>query len=310
MLKPAQDVRCSLPPRNLSRLPMPRPERRRKAGLVPTMVPQPYPAGSGVASPTGSGRRVGIVRSVNRTRSRSSCVESMAPRSHPRMDPHLRSRLAPGRSHRRGDCRGLIIPKNSDTPESRESAAETSVTPRAAGAILYAVFGTSRQISTGRARDWRRSASQRVAVAHVTDVQDVRDLRSRDHPRLACSICCCGVQDGWIAQFLSRAVVTGFLFGAAIDVCDRGAAQADGTEVTGSNSFPGAVVLARDAWRRKPDHRARRRDLARVVFAARDRAAVPGALVLVVAVWSRPGCSISRPRGGTGGRRAARATVA
>jgi high affinity sulfate transporter 1 len=40
---------------------------------------------------------------------------------------------------------------------------------------------------------------------------------------------------GWIAQFLSRAVVTGFLFGAAIDVVIGELPKLTGTEVTGSN---------------------------------------------------------------------------
>ena len=42
---------------------------------------------------------------------------------------------------------------------------------------------------------------------------------------------------GWIAQFLSRAVVTGFLFGAAIDVVIGELPKLTGTDVTGSNSF-------------------------------------------------------------------------
>src|SRR6266576_1784244 len=42
---------------------------------------------------------------------------------------------------------------------------------------------------------------------------------------------------GWIAQFLSRAVVTGFLFGAAIDVVIGELPKLTGTETTGSNSF-------------------------------------------------------------------------
>ena len=42
---------------------------------------------------------------------------------------------------------------------------------------------------------------------------------------------------GWIAQFLSRAVVTGFLFGAAIDVVIGELPKLTGTEVDGTNSF-------------------------------------------------------------------------
>ena len=39
---------------------------------------------------------------------------------------------------------------------------------------------------------------------------------------------------GWIAQFLSRAVVTGFLFGAAIDVVIGELPKLTGTKATGS----------------------------------------------------------------------------
>jgi high affinity sulfate transporter 1 len=88
---------------------------------------------------------------------------------------------------------------------------------------------------------------------------------------------------GWIAQFLSRAVVTGFLFGAALDVVIGELPKITGTKVTGSNSLKelflwvgtlgdtnlltllvGVVALA-------------------VVFGLRKFAPrVPGALVLVV----------------------------
>ena len=88
---------------------------------------------------------------------------------------------------------------------------------------------------------------------------------------------------GWIAQFLSRAVVTGFLFGAAIDVVIGELPKLTGTDVTGSSPIQelwswlgtlgeahrttvivGAVALA-------------------VVFGLKAVApSVPGALVLVV----------------------------
>ena len=41
---------------------------------------------------------------------------------------------------------------------------------------------------------------------------------------------------GWVAQFLSRAVVTGFLFGAAIDVVIGELPKITGTKTDGSNS--------------------------------------------------------------------------
>ena len=42
---------------------------------------------------------------------------------------------------------------------------------------------------------------------------------------------------GWIAQFLSRAVVTGFLFGAAIDVVIGELPKLTGTDASGANSL-------------------------------------------------------------------------
>ena len=87
----------------------------------------------------------------------------------------------------------------------------------AAGAILYAVFGTSRQISTGPSSGLAAVAASAVAVAGITGVQNVASF-------VAMITLVSGVlflllavlKMGWIAQFLSRAVVTGFLFGAAI----------------------------------------------------------------------------------------------
>ena len=82
---------------------------------------------------------------------------------------------------------------------------------------------------------------------------------------------------GWIAQFLSRAVVTGFLFGAAIDVVIGELPKLTGTEVIGLEPAPGAVVVARDARRRASAHGGRRRRLARRrLRAAADRAPHPG----------------------------------
>ena len=49
---------------------------------------------------------------------------------------------------------------------------------------------------------------------------------------------------GWIAQFLSRAVVTGFLFGAAIDVVIGELPKLTGTEVERGQLIPRAAVMA------------------------------------------------------------------
>jgi anti-anti-sigma factor len=88
---------------------------------------------------------------------------------------------------------------------------------------------------------------------------------------------------GWIAQFLSRAVVTGFLFGAAIDVVIGELPKLTGTEASGSNS-----LRELGSWVRTLGDT----DLATVVVGAAALAvvfglrfiapAIPGALVLVI----------------------------
>ena len=116
---------------------------------------------------------------------------------------------------------------------------------------------------------------------------------------------------GWIAQFLSRAVVTGFLFGAAIDVVIGELPKLTGTEVSGSNplqelwswlgtlgeAHPATVVVGVIALV--------------VVFGLRLVAPrVPGALVLVVGgLLAVAAVRPRRPRRRAGGRRAARAAV-
>ena len=88
---------------------------------------------------------------------------------------------------------------------------------------------------------------------------------------------------GWIAQFLSRAVVTGFLFGAAIDVVIGELPKLTGTEASGSNPFQELW-----SWLGTLDEASRSTVVVGVaalvvVFGLRRVAPkVPGALVLVV----------------------------
>ena len=81
---------------------------------------------------------------------------------------------------------------------------------------------------------------------------------------------------GWLAQFLSRAVVTGFLFGAAIDVVIGELPKITGTDVSGVELVPAAPLLVRVAGRRASrDLGARCRLAGRGVRAAGRRAAGP-----------------------------------
>lgn len=178
----------------------------------------------------------------------------------------------------------LIVPKNLGYAGIAGIPLQNGLYAAAAGAIVYGIFGSCRQISMGPSSGLAAVAASAVLAAGITSQQDVASFVAGI--TLASGILflfLAVLKMGWIAQFLSRAVVTGFLFGAAIDVVIGELPKLTGTEVTGSNPFQelrswlgtlgeaqqttvivGAIALA-------------------VVFGLRAAAPrVPGALVLVV----------------------------
>lgn len=178
----------------------------------------------------------------------------------------------------------LIVPKNLGYAGIAGIPLENGLYAAAAGAILYAVFGTSRQISMGPSSGLAAIAASAVVAAGLTTVEDAASLVAGiTLVSGAVFLVIAVLRMGWIAQFLSRAVVTGFLFGAAIDVVIGELPKLTGTEVTGSNPLQelwswlgtvgdaddGTVVVGAAALV--------------VVFGLRFIAPrVPGALVLVV----------------------------
>src|SRR5512132_754232 len=174
------------------------------------------------------------------------------------------------RSYDRGWLRGdlvagvavaaLIVPKNLGYAGIAGIPLQNGLYAAAAGAILYAIFGTSRQISTGPSSGLAAVAASAVAVAGITGIQDVASFVALiTVVSGALYLVLAVLKMGWIAQFLSRAVVTGFLFGAAIGRRDRRASQAHGDRGDRLQPAAGATVLARDARRCPAGDRARRR---------------------------------------------------
>jgi len=178
----------------------------------------------------------------------------------------------------------LIVPKNLGYAGIAGIPLQNGLYAAAAGAILYAVFGTSRQISTGPSSGLAAVAASAVVAAKITGTEDVASFVATITLASGVLFLLLAVfRMGWIAQFLSRAVVTGFLFGAAIDVVIGELPKLTGTSVSGSNPIQelrswigslgeasaatvvvGAVSLA-------------------VIFGLRAIAPrIPGALVLVV----------------------------
>ena len=150
------------------------------------------------------------------------------------------------RSYERGWLRGdliagiavaaLIVPKNLGYAAIAGIPVQNGLYAAAAGAILYAVFGTSRQISTGPSSGLAAVAASAVVAAKITGTQDVASFVATITLASGVLFLLLAVfKMGWIAQFLSRAVVTGFLFGAAIDVVIGELPKLTGTDVTGSN---------------------------------------------------------------------------
>jgi high affinity sulfate transporter 1 len=178
----------------------------------------------------------------------------------------------------------LIVPKNLGYAGIAGIPLENGLYAAAAGAILYAVFGTSRQISMGPSSGLAAVAAGAVLAAGVTEEQAAASFVAGITLASGVLFLLLAVlRMGWITQFLSRAVVTGFLFGAALDVVIGELPKLTGTEVDGSNPLQELW-----SWLGSVDQREQTTTIVGVVallvvFGLRRVAPqVPGALVLVV----------------------------
>jgi sulfate permease, SulP family len=132
----------------------------------------------------------------------------------------------------------LIVPKNLGYAEIAGIPVQNGLYGAAAGAILYAIFGTCRQISMGPSSGLAAVAASAVFAAGITDQTNVASFVAGITLASGALFLLLAVfKLGWIAQFMSRAVVTGFLFGAALDVVIGELAKITGTEATGENSL-------------------------------------------------------------------------
>jgi sulfate permease, SulP family len=178
----------------------------------------------------------------------------------------------------------LIVPKNLGYAGIAGIPLQNGLYAAAAGAILYAIFGTSRQISTGPSSGLAAVAASAVAVAAITGIQNAASFVAGVTVVSGVLYLVLAVfKMGWVAQFLSRAVVTGFLFGAAIDVVIGELPKLTGTEVTGSNPLQELWSWLGTLGDAQPATMLVGGAALAVVFGLRVVAPrVPGALVLVV----------------------------
>jgi sulfate permease, SulP family len=177
----------------------------------------------------------------------------------------------------------LVVPKNLGYAEIAGVPVQNGLYAAAAGAIVYALLATSRQISTGPSSSLAAVAGGAVVATGVAG-EDAAQLVAAIAIATGLLFLALAVfKLGWIAQFLSKAVITGFLAGAAIDVVIGELPKLTGTssegdsawrelatwiqglgDTNGTTLLVGVVALA-------------------VILALRFTApAVPGALVLVV----------------------------
>ena len=131
----------------------------------------------------------------------------------------------------------LIVPKNLGYAGIAGVPLQAGLYAAAAGALIYALFCTSRQISTGPSSSLAAVAGGAVLVTNL-DAEDAAEL-------VAAITLLTGVlflllaafKLGWVAQFLSRAVVTGFLAGAALDVVIGELPKLTGTSAGGDSAW-------------------------------------------------------------------------
>ncbi len=177
----------------------------------------------------------------------------------------------------------LIVPKDLGYAGIAGVPLQNGLYAAAAGALIYGIFCTSRQISTGPSSSLAAVAGGAVLATGVGGDQAAQLVAAITLLTGILFLLLAVFKLGWIAQFLSKAVVVGFLAGAAIDVTVGELPKLTGTSGDGDNVWRefgswvrglgeihwvtllvGAVALA-------------------VILLVRFLApAIPGALVLVV----------------------------
>ncbi len=131
----------------------------------------------------------------------------------------------------------LIIPKNLGYAGIAGVPLENGLYAAAAGAVLYALFGSCRQISMGPSSGLAAVAGAAVLAAGVSGGDAATFVAGVTLATGLVFLVLAVLKMGWLSQFLSRAVVTGFLFGAAIDVVIGELPKLTGTSAEGTNSL-------------------------------------------------------------------------
>jgi len=115
----------------------------------------------------------------------------------------------------------LVVPKNLGYAGIAGIPLQNGLYAAAAGALLYPLFCTSRQISTGPSSSLAAVAGGAVIVAGVGDQRAAELVAAITLVTGALFLLMALLRLGWIARFLSKAVISGFLAGGGDRRRDR-----------------------------------------------------------------------------------------
>jgi len=131
----------------------------------------------------------------------------------------------------------LIVPKNLGYAGIAGIPLQNGLYAAAAGALIYPLFCTSRQISTGPSSSLAAVAGGAVLLTGIGGEQAAQLVAAITLVTGALFLLMALLRLGWIARFLSKAVITGFLAGAAIDVVIGELPKLTGTSAEGDNAW-------------------------------------------------------------------------
>lgn len=131
----------------------------------------------------------------------------------------------------------LVVPKSLGYAGIAGVPLQYGLYAAAAGALLYAFFGTSRQIATGPSSALAAVAAGAVLGVGAAGDEAVALVASITVVTGALFLLLALFRMGWISQFLSKAVITGFLFGAGVQVAIGELPGITGTDAEGANSW-------------------------------------------------------------------------
>ena len=131
----------------------------------------------------------------------------------------------------------LVVPKSLGYAGIAGVPIQHGLYAAAAGSIIYALFGTSKQISTGPSSALAAVAGSAVVLASVSGDEAVELVSAITIITGLLFVLLAIFKMGWISHFLSKAVITGFLFGAAIEVVVGELPKITGTSIDGENAW-------------------------------------------------------------------------